>query len=135
MLAVINPELDRLARAPYVSVTSYEPDGTAVATPLSIAAEGGYLLAVTEAGSGKVDRLRHDGRVLLAPCNGRGEVRGDPVPGVATVVDDAQLVQRAQRVLKAKYGLLSKALEVRDRFKPRTYVALAFEVSEPGDES
>ena len=133
VLPVINPELDRLARAPYVSVTTYEADGSPVAVPLSVATEGGFLLALTHADSGKVERLRNNSNVLLAPCDFRGGLQGDPVPAVATIVEDPELVRRARAALRSKYRLLSRALAVRNRVRPRPQVVLAFDIEPPAE--
>jgi uncharacterized protein len=131
VLLVINPELDRLARAPYVSLTTFGADGSPIATPVSVATEGGFLLAVTHSDSGKVERLRRNSNVTLAPCDYRGDLQGDPVPAVATVVEDPELVRRAQNALRAKYRLLSRALAIRNRLRPRPQVVLAFDIDIP----
>ena len=97
-------ELDRLAGARYVSVTTFRRDGTPVATPMWASAAAGTLYLWTRATSGKVKRLRHDSRVLLAPCDAHGVPQGPAVAGTATLLDAAGLA-RVVRLHRDKYGL------------------------------
>lgn len=90
-----------LAREPFISVTSFKRDGTAVATPVWCVAKNGSLLVFTEADSGKVKRIRHDPHVSVAPCSYRGKPRGPAVEADATVLDDTDEVEA---LLTGKYG-------------------------------
>jgi len=70
-----------LGRETYVNLATFRRSGAEVRTPVWIAPDrtGGEerLVVYTHAKSGKVKRIRNDGRVRLAPCNARGHVRGD----------------------------------------------------------
>lgn len=100
--------LDVLGNAKYVRLTTFKKDGTAVPTPVWLVRDGAHLLVITALGTGKAKRLRHTGRVLLAPCDGRGRVK----PGVTEVEATAELltdladVERTQRLVKARYGFM-----------------------------
>jgi PPOX class probable F420-dependent enzyme len=63
--------------------------------------ENGSLLVFSEAGSGKVKRIRHDPHVTVAPCSFRGTPRGPAVEADATVADDSEEVEA---LLTRKYG-------------------------------
>ncbi|HXY28442.1 MAG TPA: PPOX class F420-dependent oxidoreductase [Acidimicrobiales bacterium] len=86
----------------YLSLTSYRRDGTAVATPVWFVQEGGRLLVQTDAGSGKVKRIRADPEVSVAPCNGTGHLRGDQVPARAELLAGAE-VAHVEELLRHKY--------------------------------
>jgi PPOX class probable F420-dependent enzyme len=73
-----------LPDAEYVSLTTFRRSGAAVATPVWAAPDGGTLVVWTRADSGKVKRLRHTARVLVAPCDVRGRLTGPAVEGVAS---------------------------------------------------
>ena len=67
----------------YLSITSYRRDGTGVATPVWFVEEGGRLLVMTAADSGKVKRSPvRNAFVTAAPCSARGPAsgRGDRGP-------------------------------------------------------
>ena len=130
MCAVINPELDRLARAKYISVTTYRRDGTPVATPVWVVAEGGFLQVITARDSGKVKRLRNNAEVAIAPCDVRGGLQGDPVPGSAAIIEDPALVERVEHLVGARYGLVGWLFIWWGKVRKRESVVLALDVPE-----
>lgn len=95
-----------LRSAKYLSITTFKRDGTAVSTPVWVAADNGSLLVHSEAKSWKVKRIRRDGHVRIAPCNVRGTVRGDTVDAYATIDEDTETVEK---LLARKYGLMFRA--------------------------
>jgi hypothetical protein len=68
-----------LAGEQYVRLTTFRRDGTPVGTPVWLVGGDGELLVITGSTTGKVKRLRHTPRVLLAACDARGRVK----PGAA----------------------------------------------------
>jgi PPOX class probable F420-dependent enzyme len=78
----------------YLSITSYQRDGTGVATPVWFVADGERLLVETDAGSYKVKRIRRDPHVSVAMCSARGKTMSDPVEAHAEVLPwDAERIQ------------------------------------------
>ena len=96
-------------RARYVSLTTFRRDGTPVATPVWVAQQGDELRVLTGRSSGKAKRLRHNSRVLLAPCDMRGRVTGDVVEGTARLQDDAETAVTL-RLIRRRYGLQARLL-------------------------
>ena len=105
---------DALAQAKYLSLTTFRRDGTPVATPVWLVPEGDALRVITQADSGKAKRLRNDPRVLLAPCDARGNLKGEQVEGTA-VLEDAAETARTAAMIEKRYGLLGKLLMWRSR--------------------
>lgn len=101
-----NPEVDRLAAGQYVSLTTYRKDGTAVSTPVWVSREGDKLYVWTQADSGKVKRIRNRGHVMVAPCDSRGRLQGEPVDAAAVILDDPADVERVQGLHHRKYGVV-----------------------------
>jgi len=60
---------------------------------------------ITEKNSWKVKRIRNTPRVTLAVCDMRGNVKGEPVEAVATVLDDAQ-TERVYQAIGKRYGVV-----------------------------
>jgi PPOX class probable F420-dependent enzyme len=89
-------------RGQFLSLTSYKRDTTPVATPVWFADEGGRLLVMTEAHSGKVKRIRHDPYVEVAPCTARGTVRSAPTPAHAVVLPASE-TEWGTRLIARKY--------------------------------
>ena len=133
MLAVINPELDRLARARYVSITTYRADGTPAAAPAWCVSEGGYLQVIAKSSMGTVKRLRSNENIAIAPCDSRGGLQGDPVDATAAVIEDPELVSRVEQLLRQRYGLVARVLGWLNRLRGNEpNVALAITVP-PGN--
>jgi PPOX class probable F420-dependent enzyme len=102
---VARPSADPAALFPgrYLSVTSFKRDGTGVATPVWFVFDGRRLFALTDLHSAKVRRIRHNPRVLVAPCGPSGKLRGEPVPARATVLTATADLERVQKLLMARY--------------------------------
>ena len=97
------------AREAYVSLATFRKTGREVRTPVWVAADpedprGRRAFVYTNAKSGKVKRIRANGRARLAACDVRGRVRGAFAEASARVVSDAQTVERGFAALRAKYG-------------------------------
>ena len=128
MGASTNAEIERLAAGSYVSLTTFRRDGTPVATPVWASRDGDRLYVWTEAGSGKVKRLRVGGRVLLAPCDSRGRLQGAQVEGTGVVLEGAADVQRVRLLHRAKYGLQFRAFDLGAAVLRRGLVAIEISV-------
>jgi PPOX class probable F420-dependent enzyme len=120
--------VERIARGTYVSLTTFRRNGEAVVTPVGCVAEAGVLYMLTPPDTGKVKRVRHNGRAVVAPCGMRGTVpAGSPsAEGVARVLGDAEtdrvrylmmrrifvyrLVRMADGVLRRKRPLVAPAV-------------------------
>ncbi len=100
-------ELSTLGSAPYVLVTTYRKDGRAVATPVWVVRDGDALAIWTPTDSGKVKRVRRDGTVRVGPCDVRGRLTGEEVPGTASILDSAGTT-RVRDLLVRKYGLMAR---------------------------
>lgn len=102
--------LDDIARHRRALVVTFRRNGTAVPTPVWAAVEAGRAYVRTERASGKVKRLRHSSRALLAPSTARGVPLGAPlvVRGRVLSSDEEPL---AEQVLARRYGLGREAFE------------------------
>ena len=86
----------------YISVTTYRRDGTAVATPVWFVQEGDKLLVRTGTASGKAKRIRRNPAVQVASCTARGQLRGQPLSGVARVLSGPE-ADTADTLISRKY--------------------------------
>ncbi|MFB9237991.1 PPOX class F420-dependent oxidoreductase [Plantactinospora siamensis] len=100
---------DEIVRSRYVSLTTFRRNGTPVATPVWHVPHGAELWIVTEAGSGKVKRIRNNPRVRVQPCSPRGKV----APGAPSETGTARLLDAdgtalARQLLARRY-VMSRA--------------------------
>lgn len=103
---MVGPEsvsFDALEGHRYVSLTTYRQSGEGVPTPVWFALVGDRAYVYTGLESGKVKRIRHTPRVLLAPSDARGRAKGESVEAVARLVDGSGEEEVADRALREKY--------------------------------
>ena len=98
---------DEVSRAQYVSLTTFTKDGRPKPVPIWIARDGDRALMITEKNSWKVKRIRNTPRVTLAVCDMRGNVKGEPVEAIATVLDDSH-TEEVYRAISRRYGIVGR---------------------------
>jgi hypothetical protein len=113
--------LDVLNNAQYISLKTFRKSGQAVPTPVWFACEGDRLYIVTQADAGKVKRIRNNGQVEVAPCDARGNLKGDYVAAQARELPSAEH-SRANDALNRKYGLIKRLFDLMQRGRARTYL-------------
>lgn len=94
----------------YLNLETFKKSGDGVKTPVWFAAEPSAKLDSNDAKlyvytigvSGKVKRIRNNGRVRIAPCTMRGEVRGEWVEARAEIVTGAE-AEHGTALLNKKY--------------------------------
>ena len=92
----------------YLSLTTYRKDGSAKELPVWIVDLGDGTMGFTTHGeSYKCKRIRNDNRVMVQPCDQRGNI----TPGTEAVSGTAVLAQgadfeRVRKAVKEKYGFM-----------------------------
>lgn len=102
-------KLSQFANQNYLNMESYRKSGEAIRTPLWFVQDGDVLYFYTVAHSFKVKRLKNNPRIRIAPCDMRGNLKGDWVDATARVLDTAE-ASHADNLLNQKYGLLKRTL-------------------------
>lgn len=104
-------KLAQFAGQKYLNLESFRKNGQGVHTPLWFVEKDGTLYFYTVAKSYKVMRIRNNPRVRIAPCDMRGNVKGEWVDAIAHELDDAE-ARRADDLLNRKYGLAKRVLNL-----------------------
>jgi PPOX class probable F420-dependent enzyme len=102
---------DEVSTAQYVSLTTFTKDGRPKPTAIWIARDGDRALVITEKNAWKVKRIRNTARVTLAVCDRRGNVKGEAVEAVATVLDDSETDSVYQAIIE-RYGLVGRIFSI-----------------------
>jgi PPOX class probable F420-dependent enzyme len=105
--------LERLGNGKYLLITSYKKDGTPVATPVWVVRDGDSLAVWTVRDSWKVKRIRRDPRILVGPCDIRGNATGESVPATAEIVAAAPY----RPLLARKYGVVGRLTMLGSRLR------------------
>jgi uncharacterized protein len=117
-----------LGRQRHVSLATFRRNEAQVKTPVWFAVLDGKLYVVTSGNAGKVKRLRHSSRALVAPSDSRGGVRGAWRDATARIVTDPVLIERAHKALLAKYGWQARLLDLFSRLSGRIHKRAWIEV-------
>ena len=110
---------ERLGRERYVNLATFRRNGLEVQTPVWVAPDGDHLVVYTNVTSGKIKRIRNDGRVRLAPCDARGRLRGEWVEARARLRSDPAAVERGLAAIRRKYGWQADLLRLGARLSGR----------------
>jgi PPOX class probable F420-dependent enzyme len=105
----------------FVQLTTFRKSGVAVPTTVWFAPDAGKLYVMTTASTGKIKRIRNNGRMLLAPSDRSGKVLGPALEGTARELPASEH-ERASAVLARKYGLSYRAFMLFGRLRKVTRV-------------
>ncbi len=97
-----------LHRHQYANLITFRKSGEAMKTPVWFALRDGKAYVMTTMNSGKVKRIRNNGRVLIGPADRGGRPLGPTVDARARLLPPEE-AQVAREALDDKYGLM-KAL-------------------------
>ena len=106
----------------YLSIETFRKNGQGVKTPVWFVLHDRVFYIYTEAGSGKVKRIRNNARVRLAVCNMRGDVKGPWIDGTASLINGDEL-QAAGRLLDRKY-FLKRIANLFRKQRDRAYIKI-----------
>ncbi|AMO61375.1 PPOX class F420-dependent protein, Rv2061 family [Mycolicibacterium phlei] len=98
---------DDVAKSDYILLTTFTKDGTPKPTPVWAVPDGDRLLVITQETSWKVKRIRNTPRVTIAPCDMRGNVKGEAAEAVAAVLGKSENA-KTYAGLGKRYGLFGK---------------------------
>lgn len=110
--------IDSFNNQQYLNLETYKKSGQAMPTPVWFVERDGALFVRTEAGSGKVKRIRNNPQVRVVPCGSRGEVKGEWVNATAQLVDEAT-AQQIDQMLSKKYGLLKAGFDLMSKLQKK----------------
>jgi hypothetical protein len=121
---------DRLAQFSsrrYVNLETYRKNGQAVRTPLWFVEDGGVLYMRTPVASAKVKRIRKTPRVRIVPSDVRGNPVGRWLEGEAQLIP-AEQAEWVNTLVKRKYGLLKRLIDLRSQLKGTHHLVIAVRV-------
>ena len=116
----------------YLNLETIRKSGEGVRTPVWFASDpsarldsvGAKLYIYTIGNTGKVKRIRNNGRVRIAPCNARGRLLGEWVDARAEIVTGKEAAH-GMDLLNKKYVPWKQLLDFFASFRPRERVVIA----------
>lgn len=109
----------------YINLETFRKNGEGMKTPVWFVLDGDLIYVRTIANSGKVKRVRNNGRVNIAPCKMDGALLGSWIPAEAREVPPSSEVHaRVARLLNKKYGLQAAFFSLTSLFNRKEYTVL-----------
>jgi PPOX class probable F420-dependent enzyme len=100
--------LDQFSKKQYLNLETFRKNGVSMKTPVWFVQESETIYVQTMANSGKVKRIRNNGRVTITPCKMDGRPTGTWVPANAREIVDTEVFKKVNQLLDKKYGLMRK---------------------------
>jgi PPOX class probable F420-dependent enzyme len=118
----------------YLSLETFKRDGQGVRTPIWFAADpsasldsaSAKLYIYTIGDTGKVKRIRNNGKARIAPCDVRGKILGEWVDARAAIVTGDEAA-RGTRLLNKRYWPLKQIMGFFASFSRRERVILTIQ--------
>ena len=120
---------NQFERQSYLNLETFKRSGLGVKTPVWFVQEGPSLYVRTGAESGKVKRVRNNGRVRVVVSDAMGAPRGEWVEGTARLVE-AEEADRASRLAARKYGAMKIGFDLMNRLQGRKWATIRIDLSE-----
>ena len=121
--------MQELNEGRYFSLATFRKSGTAVPTPVWYAEVDGRYYVFSAGDAGKVKRLRNGNKARVALCDARGGLLGDWHEATARLFDEDELVEKAHRALRAKYGwqmiLADLGAKLTGRYNKRQFIEIS----------
>jgi len=112
----------------YLNLETFRKSGVGVRTPVWFVEQEGVLYVRAMARTGKVKRIRNNGRVRIVPCGMRGDPLGEWVEARAELVDSPQ-AGKVNQLLKRKYGIQKTISDLMDRLNRSDSATIAIRIS------
>ena len=120
----------QFARHSFLNLETFKRSGQGVKTPVWFAQEGLTLYVRTGAESGKVKRVRNNGRARVVPSDAQGQPLGEWVDAAARLVE-ADEAERANQLVTRKYGAMKVGFDLMNRLQGRTWATIRVDL--PGE--
>ena len=116
----------------YISLETFKKSGEGITTPVwfaadpasDLAGDGAKLYIYTIGNTGKVKRIRNNGRVKIAPCTMKGIPLGEFVDAKAEIVT-GEVASQGMKLLNKKYFPLKQILSFFALFSWRERVVMS----------
>ncbi len=119
---------EQFAGQKYINLETFRKNGQGVKTPVWFAEGDGVFYFYTVAESYKVKRIRNNPKVRIAPCDMRGNLKGEWVDASARELQGTE-AKRADDLLNRKYGLVKRIINFLGKLRGNTRAAFAIQLN------
>lgn len=125
----MNNALKQFENQQYLNIETFRRNGEGVKTPVWFAKEGNTLLIWTQVTSGKIKRIRRDGKVRVSPSTAAGETLGEWTDAQAAVFDSNEDIKRTEIIFRKKYGWMFSMFGWLGKIRGAKYATIQVQIS------
>lgn len=108
----------------YMTIETFRKNGDGVKTPVWFAQDGNTLRIWTDTGTGKVKRIRRDGKVRIVPSTAAGEPLGEWIEANAAILDSTEEVKYTKDLFYEKYGWMFNMFAFLGKIRGGNFITL-----------
>lgn len=122
-------KLKQFDKQQYLTIETFRKNGQGVKTPVWFAQDGETLRIWTQADSGKVKRIRRDGKARITPSTASGESLGEWINASATIFETEEEVAKTAGLFRKKYGLAFNLFGMMGSIRRAKYATIQIKIT------
>jgi len=119
--------LSDLSKFKYITIETFRKNGAGVRTPIWFIIYQGLIYFRTDVNSGKVKRIRNNPHVRIAPCDIRGNLKGNWFDGKVKFADSAES-SITHSMIDKKYGFITTLIRIFNKIRRTNPVVIAISI-------
>jgi PPOX class probable F420-dependent enzyme, Rv2061 family len=119
--------LSDLSKFKYITIETFRKNGAGVRTPIWFIIYQGLIYFRTDVNSGKVKRIRNNPHVRIAPCDIRGNLKGNWFDGKVKFADLAES-SITHSMIDKKYGFITTLIRIFNKIRRTNPVVIAISI-------
>lgn len=108
----------------YMNLETFRKNGEGVKTPVWFAQDGDTLRVWTEVRTGKVKRIRQNGKIRITPSTAAGEPLGEWTDANAVVLEEQEEVKYTKDLFYKKYGWMFNMFAFLGKMRGGNFITL-----------
>lgn len=119
--------LSDLSKFKYIAIETFRKNGAGVRTPIWFIIYRGLIYFRTDVNSGKVKRIRNNPHVRIAPCDIRGNLKGNWFDGKVKFADSTES-SITYSMIDRKYGFITTLIRIFNKIRRTNPVVIAVSI-------
>lgn len=129
MKKMVESELmSSLRKERFINLCTFKKNGSKIETPVIFAIDDEKIIISTKSFASKLKRIKNNSKVILFPCDARGNRKGDDMHGIATIID-AQEQGYAYDALRKKNGFIFRLWRLSGKLQGHTFRFITISVN------
>ena len=119
--------LSDLSKFKYITIETFRKNGAGVRTPIWFIIYQGLIYFRTDVNSGKAKRIRNNPHVRIAPCDIRGNLKGNWFDGKVKFADSEES-SITYSMIDKKYGFITTLIRIFNKIRRTNPVVIAISI-------